>query len=82
MLQAQEVASRGVDTDPGEVLLTSKQVRHGYGGVSGMTIWRWTHDDALGFPKPVKVNKRNFWIRGELDAFDAKRTAARDGKAA
>jgi predicted DNA-binding transcriptional regulator AlpA len=36
--------------------------------VSDMTIWRWTRDPAVAFPKPRKLgrNGRNFWWLPEI----------------
>jgi len=50
------------------------------------TIWRWSYDPRyarLGFPKPVPIgpNSRAF-VEAELDEYDARRAALRDGKAA
>jgi hypothetical protein len=38
-------------------------------GVTPMTGWRWSHDPALGFPPPVKINQRNFRSRKALEEF-------------
>ena len=51
--------------------LKSKQLRHRYGGVSDMTIWRWLRDPDLGFPKPLYIRGIRYWDEEELDAFDA-----------
>jgi hypothetical protein len=40
--------------------------------VTSMTLYRWTHDKALGFPPPIKINKRNFRSRQQLEAFKAR----------
>jgi hypothetical protein len=54
----------------GKVYLTSKQVRERYGNVSDMTIWRWSRDEALGFPQPEYINGRRYWNAAGLDTFD------------
>lgn len=36
------------------------------GGVSSMTIWRWLKDDRMGFPKPVYVGRRRYWVEQEV----------------
>ena len=41
-------------------------------GVTAMTIWRWTHNRALGFPPPMKINRRNFRSRRALEEFKAR----------
>jgi|tagenome__1003787_1003787.scaffolds.fasta_scaffold20984319_3 predicted DNA-binding transcriptional regulator AlpA len=38
-------------------------------GTTLMTIWRWTNDPALDFPRPIKIRNRNFRSRRMLDAF-------------
>ena len=50
--------------------LTAKQVRHRYGNVSDMTLWRWIRDPKLDFPKPFYIGKHRFWAEADCDAFD------------
>ena len=45
-------------------------------GVHIRTIERWRRDPALGFPKCVTINHRNYDDTDALDAFDRK--CARD----
>lgn len=55
-------------------LVPDRQVRREVGGVSDMTIWRWDHDPKmaeLGWPPPVKIRKRKFRPRKQLEAFKA-----------
>jgi predicted DNA-binding transcriptional regulator AlpA len=54
-----------------KVYLNSRRVKRRYGDVTGMTLWRWYNDPAMGFPQPVVINGRNLWVESELDAFDA-----------
>ncbi len=56
-------------------LMTSVQVRQFCGGVSDMTVWRWLRDERVQFPKPVSINKRNYWRRGDLRAWQAMHAA-------
>lgn len=58
------------NNSPGKTWLAANQVRNRYGDISGMTLWRWLHDERLGFPKPRYINKRRYWDEAELDAFD------------
>lgn len=58
--------------------LSSLQVRARYGGVSDMSLWRWSRDPELGFPAPIRINNRRFWDCAALDAFDQRRTLQRD----
>ena len=54
--------------------LSSAAVRTRY-GVSDMTIWRWLHDQKLGFPAPLRINGRRYWNLTQLDAWEASRSA-------
>jgi hypothetical protein len=40
-------------------------------------LWRWVRSEALGFPKPMVTNGRNYFNVEELDAWDAEREAER-----
>jgi predicted DNA-binding transcriptional regulator AlpA len=43
-------------------LLTSAGVKAALGGISDMTLWRWSRE--RGFPPPDKViARRKFWFR-------------------
>jgi predicted DNA-binding transcriptional regulator AlpA len=53
--------------------LPSAQVRARY-GVSDMSLWRWLKNDALGFPKPIRINRRRLWKLSDLEAWEASRT--------
>jgi predicted DNA-binding transcriptional regulator AlpA len=43
--------------------------------VTPMTLWRWDHDEALGFPKPIRINRRKYRDVAELEAWERKRAA-------
>jgi predicted DNA-binding transcriptional regulator AlpA len=53
--------------------LNAAQVRTRYGGVSDMALWRWLHDEDLGFPKPFRINRRRFWKVSDLTAWERTR---------
>lgn len=53
--------------------LTAAQVRARYGDISEMTLWRWSNDTALDFPKPYSIRCRRYWSAAELDAWEAAR---------
>jgi hypothetical protein len=38
--------------------------------VTPRTLDRWVKDPGLNFPKPTKINDRNYWFEDALDAFD------------
>ena len=52
--------------------LTGPQVQSRY-AVTKMTVHRWLADERLAFPKPFKINGRNYWHEAELDIWDASR---------
>ncbi len=49
--------------------LTAAQVRERFGRISDMSLWRWVHDERLGFPKPLMINRRRYFSADEIDAF-------------
>lgn len=57
--------------------LTGPQVRKRY-QKSHVTIWRWVRDPDLGFPKPIQINRLNYWRLADLEAWEA----AQSGEAA
>ena len=57
-----------------QTYLPSSAVRARY-GVSDMTIWRWLHNDKLGFPAPLRINGRRYWRLIELEAWEASEPA-------
>jgi predicted DNA-binding transcriptional regulator AlpA len=38
-------------------------------GVSSVTLWRWRHDERLGFPKGRKINDRVYFPWHEVAAW-------------
>lgn len=58
-------------------LIPAKTVRQLCGGISDMSLWRWLNDPALGFPRPVYIQKRRFWREAEiLEWIEAREVAA------
>jgi hypothetical protein len=57
--------------------LTSQQVRHRYGDVSDMSLWRWLHDGKIGFPRPIIINRRRYWHLRDLEAWERVRCECR-----
>jgi hypothetical protein len=39
---------------------------------TAMSLWRWTHDPAMGFPQVIKLGRRNFRSRAAIEAWKAK----------
>lgn len=60
------------DNPAAEQYLPAAKVRERY-GVSDMSIWRWLHDPALGFPTPTVINKRRYWALSQLRAWELAR---------
>ena len=57
--------------------LTAKQVRFRFGGISTMSLWRWSKDQKLGFPRPLIINRRRFFRLDEIEAFEGRTEKAR-----
>jgi len=47
-------------------LITAAAVREALGGISDMTLWRWLHDPALGFPRPTYIGRRRYWREADV----------------
>ncbi|MGV8954679.1 MAG: helix-turn-helix transcriptional regulator [Cypionkella sp.] len=47
-------------TEVEDVKLTTKHLCQRY-NVSTMTIFRWSKDEALNFPNPMRINNRRYW---------------------
>ncbi len=66
---------RGAATvdDPVDVLVPDPAVCREL-AISSMTLWRWDRDPAmaaLGLPPAVKIRRRNFRFRRQLEQFKA-----------
>jgi predicted DNA-binding transcriptional regulator AlpA len=62
-----------VSADAATTYLTAGQVRRRYGGMSDMALWRWLRDEKLGFPQPLRINRRRFWREMDLIAWETAR---------
>ena len=60
------------ETAADDVFLPAQRVRGRY-GVSDMSLWRWLHDDEMGFPKPTVINRRRYWRVADLIAWERSR---------
>jgi predicted DNA-binding transcriptional regulator AlpA len=56
-----------------QTYLPGNQVRARY-SVSSQSLWRWLKSETLGFPKPLKINGRNFWKLVDLEIWETSRT--------
>lgn len=74
-----EPAGRATPPQPSdESLITSKQLCELLGACSEMHIWRLLNGEknqALAFPKPIKVNERNYWRLGAVPQWIREREA-------
>ena len=58
-----------------DALLTAAQTRARFGHVSTMCLWRWQRDPRVQFPRPTKINNRNYWRLGDLRRWQAAQAA-------
>lgn len=56
-------------------LIPDTDVRKRY-KISAMTLWRWDHNPASGFPRPIYINRRKYRYENELRAWEAARPRA------
>lgn len=59
-------------------LLPDPQVAARY-GVSSRTIFRWDEQQALGFPRPVRINRRKYRRIAQLENWERQRVADKIG---
>lgn len=52
-----------------QTFLTGPQVQGRY-QKSHVTIWRWVRDPELDFPKPIQINRLNYWHLSALEAWE------------
>lgn len=52
-----------------QILMPTSAVLRHLGGISQMTLWRWERDENLGFPAPVRINRRKYFRRAEIEEF-------------
>ncbi|MEY9100508.1 putative DNA-binding transcriptional regulator AlpA [Sinorhizobium fredii] len=52
--------------------LTSNQVLARY-SIAPITFYRWQKNTALGFPKPMVINRRKFFRVDDLTAWERER---------
>lgn len=53
-----------------QTYLTGPQVQARYQR-SHVSLWRWVKDPDLGFPKPIKINRLNYFKLADLEAWEA-----------
>ena len=55
-------------------LVRSDTVKASFGGISDMTLWRWIQH--RNFPKPTKLNGRNYWSPTDIEQWKQTQAAA------
>ena len=45
--------------------------------LSRNSLKRWEDDPDLGFPKPIRLRGKKYWLARELDAFDRRKMSER-----
>jgi predicted DNA-binding transcriptional regulator AlpA len=61
-----------------ESLITGKRLRKLLGDCSEMHVWRLLNNEkyqVLAFPKPIKINDRNYWRLGAIRQWICEREA-------
>jgi len=53
--------------------LTAAQVQERF-QISPTTLWRWTQDEALRFPKPFVVKRRKLFDEAKLAEWERRRS--------
>jgi predicted DNA-binding transcriptional regulator AlpA len=53
-----------------QTFLTGPQVQARYNR-SHVTLWRWVRDNELNFPKPIQINRLNYWRLADLEEWEA-----------
>ncbi len=48
-------------------LITAAQVREQLGGISDMTLYRWVHDQEMGFPHPLYIRRNRYWRLADIE---------------
>jgi hypothetical protein len=42
--------------------------------ISTVTLWRWLRDPNLGFPTPTIINRRRYFRRADIAAWESRRS--------
>jgi len=56
--------------------LTAPQVMQRF-GISEMTLWRWSHDETLRFPQPMRIRNRKFFPVADIEEWERQQMEAR-----
>jgi hypothetical protein len=58
-----------------ETMVGSRELQARYKHQARITIHRWKNDKELGFPQPVKINRRLYWRLGDIRQWERDRAA-------
>jgi predicted DNA-binding transcriptional regulator AlpA len=72
--QTRGIEMKNTENPATTIYLSGVEVRERY-RCSYQTIWRWINNPEMGFPKPMKINGRNYFMTAELEAFDRRHMA-------
>lgn len=62
-----------ITTGDDDDLIGSRAVRDAFGGISDMSLWRWTQNPKLNFPPPdVVIRGRRYWRRDTIRQIKAR----------
>ncbi|MGJ8588801.1 MAG: helix-turn-helix transcriptional regulator [Yoonia sp.] len=80
MQRQSELSSAAYDAKQGQsvgnqIFVTGPQVQARY-QKSHVTIWRWMNDAKLDFPKPIQINRLNYWRLSDLEKWEAAQQSA------
>lgn len=50
-------------------LIPSREVKARFGGVTDMTIYRWSHAKGSKFPAPIVIGRRKYWEEAAINDF-------------
>ena len=64
-----------IETKSQTEFVTGPQVQARY-QKSHVTIWRWVKDADLNFPKPIQINRLNYWRMADLVSWEASQAVA------
>ncbi len=57
-------------------LIPAREVRRRCAGISQVTLYRWLRDPNLGFPQPIRINKRMFFAEEKIADWLARKADA------
>jgi hypothetical protein len=66
---------------PRRPLWPSRVVCEYFADITPRSLHRWKNDPAMGFPQPVRINHRDYYIPDEIEAFALKRRAIAEHEA-